>query len=229
MFSDIDALKKIPDSKPVRIFIPLKDKAERYRTSCVIEHTVPPKFDLLFKNGALPTDLINTDETCLINVDLGGPNLALEAKILLIEGEQKLSMTLVKTINHEQMREFFRVDATAKVICSSHMPEFFSENKEPWSLQGRTIDISGSGILALFNALPPKDKQVHLEITLPTPDEPEIISLLAHPVRTQEIGENQYEVAYHFDDISSEDRDRIIGCCLVIQRKLLRLKVQVKG
>jgi hypothetical protein len=94
-------------------------------------------------------------------------------------------------------------------------------------MAGTTIDISGSGILASFSSPPPMDSQTRLEITLPT-SPPEIISVLAHPVRKQQINENQYDVAYHFEDITIEDRDKIIGCCLRIQRRLLRLKVRVR-
>ena len=49
-----------------------------------------------------------------------------------------------------------------------------------------------------------------------------------HAVRAQQLHDGRYEVAYHFDDISTEDRDKIIGCCLVIQRKMLCMKVKVK-
>ena len=57
---------------------------------------------------------------------------------------------------------------------------------------------------------------------------PRVIKILAHPVRQEQIADDQWDVAFHFDDISDEDRDKIIGCCLVIQRRLLRLKVQVR-
>ena len=125
------------------------------------------------------------------------------------------------------MRDFFRVDATTKVISKSFQPEFYGKNNDPWSLQGRTIDISGSGLLASFGEEPPKDDQVRLEITLPT-SPPETVQALAHPVRTTQVSDDQWDVAYQFDDIEDEDRDKIIGCCLVIQRRLLRLKVQVR-
>lgn len=227
MTSDIKLLEAIPDIKPVRVFLPIIGKTERYRASCVFEKSTPPEFDLLFKPGVLPTHMIDTAATCLINVDMGGPNLSLEARIKNIASEQILKMILEKSISHEQMREFFRVDASTKVISSSFHPEFFDNSGEPWSIKGKTVDISGSGILASFSQPPPSARQVRLEITLPT-SEPEVLSVVAHPVRTQKIDENIYEVAYHFDDIDPEDRDKIIGCCLIIQRKLLRLKVQVR-
>jgi hypothetical protein len=227
MTIDFDTLKAIPDLKPIRIFLPITGKVERYRASCVFEKTEPPQFKLRFKPGTLPADLLDLTGTCLINVDMGGPNISMEAKIKNCPNDQTLNMVLEKSISHEQMREFFRVDATTSVISSSFHPEFFTTKGEPWSMKGKTIDISGSGLLAIFTEMPPMEKQVRLEIALPA-KEPEIITILAHPVRLQQLGDNQFEVAYHFDDITTEDRDKIIGCCLIIQRKLLRLKVQVK-
>lgn len=227
MATDTHQLEAVPDTKPVRVFIPISGKTERFRASAVLTKTGSDAFTLQFQPGVLPTSVIDTAKTCLITIDLGGPSLSLEARIAKIEGEQILKMVLEKTVSHAQMREFFRVDATTSVISSSFMPEFFDQQGEPWSIKGRTIDISGSGILAVFNQPPPSDRQVRLEIALPAGDG-NVISVLAHPVRTLKLEDNHYEVAYHFDDISMEDRDRIIGCCLIIQRRLLRLKVQVK-
>jgi hypothetical protein len=72
------------------------------------------------------------------------------------------------------------------------------------------------------------DEPIRLEITLPT-EPAETVKMLAHPVRAVQIDDDRWEVAFHFDDISIEDRDKIIGCCLVIQRRLLRLKVPVSS
>lgn len=228
MTSDIQLLESIPDTKAVRVFLPIRDQKERYRVSCVLERIASREFNLLFKPGVLPSHAVDTALTCIIIVDMGGPTYSIEARIKSITNENTLNMFLEKTISHDQMREFFRVDATTQVISSSFHPEFFDNAGEPWTVQGKTIDISGSGLLASFPHRPPADKQVNLKITLPT-NENEVISVLAHPVRTHEISENSYEVAYHFDDIDVENRDKIIGCCLIIQRKLLRLKVQVKN
>ena len=124
------------------------------------------------------------------------------------------------------MREFFRVDAVTEVISKSFQSEFFNSQGQSWAIRGRTIDISGNGILAAFFEKPPADKLVRLELSLPEQDL-EIIKILAKPVRSQQIENDQWETAYHFQDISSDDRDRIIGCCLEIQRQFLRLKVDV--
>lgn len=226
MSANIDTLNTIPNGKPVRIFIPLLDRLDRVRAQCVFQQTSPPKFTLIFKAGHIPLDDIDVRQPCIITIDMGGPTLSLEAMIQEIVNPQTLQMILQKSLSHEQMREFFRIDAVTRVISSSFHTQFVNKNSEPWSIQGETIDISGSGILAIFPEPPPAEKQVQLEIFIPSA-EPETVKVIAHQVRMQQQNDGRYEVAYHFDDISSEDRDKIIGCCLVLQRKLLRLKVQV--
>ncbi len=222
-----ELVTNIPDSKSVRIFLPLINATERYRIYGVFQHTVSPKFNLLFPPGTLPIDSIDMKDTCIVSVDMGGPNISLEAVINSIENTQILNMTARKSFNHDQMRNFFRVDAVTSVISKSFQPAFFSKDSNEWSLKGKTIDISGSGIMATFTTPPPEDKLVRLEIQLPSIKD-ESISVLAHHIRTIKVSDNQYDVAYNFDDIETEDRDKIIGCCLKIQRKLLRMKVKVR-
>lgn len=222
-----DALDNIADGRPVRIFLPLQNRLERMRAQCVYQRTAPPSFVLVFKPGVLPVDDIDVKQPCIVTIDMGGPTISLEAMIQKMDDPQTLQMIVRKSVSHEQMREFFRVDAVTKVISSAFVTQFSDENSEPWSVQGITIDISGSGILAVFPTPPPPDKQVNLEITIPTED-PETVKVVAHPVRTNRLPDNRYEIAYHFDDISVEDRDKLIGCCLVLQRRLLRLKVQIQ-
>jgi hypothetical protein len=226
MIATPDILTDVPDAKPVRVFLPIAGSKERYRASGVYQKTVPPRFNLLFKPGVLPAEALDATIPCLIIIDMGGPNISVEAMITAAS-DQKLEMIVQKTISHDQLREFFRVDAATRVISKSFQPELFGKEETPWSMQGTTIDISGSGILAAFPDKVPMDEPIRLEITLPT-EPPELVTVLAHPVRAVQIDDDRWEIAFHFDDISVEDRDRIIGCCLVIQRRLLRLKVQVR-
>jgi hypothetical protein len=228
MTTNIETIKVIPDGKPVRIFLPLKKGPERYRLQCVYQKSTPPKFNLLFKPGVLPIEDIALDQPCIINVDMGGSTISLEAMAHEIANPQTLHMMVQKSITHEQMREFFRVDATTDIISKSFHTEVFGRSDEPWSIEGKTVDISGSGILAIFPEQIPDDRQIRLQITIPSAEQ-EFITVLAHQVRSQKLNDGLFEVAYHFDDITTEDRDTIIGCCLEIQRQLLRLKVQVRG
>jgi len=228
MSSKIDILKDIPKGKPVRIFLPILQRPERIRAQCVYQEPNPPRFSLVFKPGVLPVDKIDVAQPCIISIDMGGPTVSIEAMITKVANRQTLQMIVRKSISHDQMREFFRVDAVTNVISKSFHTELFSDQNQPWSTEGQTVDISGSGILAIFSEKPQADKQVRLEITIPNL-EAEVITVLAHEVRCQKLHDGRFEVAYHFDDITTEDRDKIIGCCLVIQRKMLRLKVQVKN
>jgi len=222
------SLAKIADGTPVRVFLPLKDRPALYRAQCIYKKNSDSKINLLFKIGVLPADDIATDQPCFLNIDTGGKTISVEARIEKVENDQSLEITVDKTVSHNEMRNFFRVDATTRIISKSFHTEIFGTTSDPWSIEGKTVDISGSGVLAIFPAPPPKDKQVRLEITIPLDDEPETITVLAHQVRSVRLNDNHFEAAFHFDDITTENRDKIIGCCLMIQRKLLRLKVRVK-
>lgn len=221
-------LKDIPDGKPVKIFLPLINSNERYRSNCVFQRGNPPNFSLNFKLGELPQNLIDTGKPCLINIDMGGTSVSLEANISEIASNQTLNLMACKTIDHEQLREFFRVDATTRVVSKAFKNKNPELQDNDWHCEGTTVDISGSGLLASFSSLPPMDNKVQLEIILPGNDE-QIIKTMAIPIRSRKIKDDLYEVAYHFEEISSEDRDLIIGSCLVIQRQLLRMKVQVSN
>ncbi len=227
MPADTNILQHIPADKPVRIFLPLLNRPDRVRAQGLYLKTEAPKFSLLFKPGVLPVEQIDLKAPCLISIDMGGPTISLEAMIQEVPNSQTLAMIVRKSMSHEQLREFFRVDAVTSVISQSLQSDFTGAGNDSWSLEGRTVDISGSGILAIFKEKPQPDRQVQLEITIPL-NEPSTIKALAHQIRVQELHDGRFQVAYHFDDIATEDRDAIIGCCLDIQRKMLRLKVTVK-
>ena len=228
MVNDLNTLENIPDFKPVRIFLPLKNSSNRYRAQAIYQKSSLPSFALTFQPGILPSEDIDTSQTCIISVDMGGPTVSLEAVISEISGSQQLNMTVQKVMTHEQMRDFFRVDSITEVIGKSFKSTFRKDSKNAWQMQGHTIDISGSGILATFKNRPPRESKLFLDITLPNTTS-EVVTVLAESVRVIESKDGTFDVAFRFIDISSEDRDKIIGCCLEIQRKLLRLKVKVKN
>ena len=219
-----DFFHAIPDNSSARVFLPLTGRKERFRVSGMYLREEAPCFSLVFKAGTLPpASDIDMTATAIITINLGGPSISLEGRILKMSEGQTLLMTAVKSFSHEQMRDFFRVDAVTSVISSSFEPELLSgETSTPRWMSGKTIDISASGLLATFDQRPPDKSQARLEITLPSSNR-ERITVLAHPVRISEGQPGSYDVAYHFDEISQEDRDKIIGCCLIIQRRMLRL------
>lgn len=222
-----DFINNIPDAKPVRIFLPLQGTDNRSRQQCILQKTSAPRFNLLFEPGTLPVDRLDTRSSCIVSLDMAGQSVSIEAKIEQVVNGQVLEMSVLKAISHEQMRDYFRVDYTMPIIAGSPLPEGFGSPEEHWKISGTTIDLSGSGLLAFFHERPPADKLVRLRLPLPD-DKSESISFMARPVRTSEVEDDRYVVAYHYEDISDEERDKIVGQCLITQRRLLRLKVQVK-
>lgn len=227
MTTETQALQEIPDGKPVRIFLPITNHDEMVTAQCVYQQAAIPKFELLFKPGELPTDNLDSSKPCIVSIDMGGPTVSLEAMIRNVVGNQKLEMIARKAINHLQLREYFRVDTEAKVVTKAFLHKRAGGLKTPWSFEGRTVDISGSGVKGVFSEPPPAEHPVRLEISIPSP-KPSTVEALAHQVRSRQLNDGRFEVAFHYDEITTQDRDTIIGCCLDIQRQMLRLRVQVK-
>ncbi len=227
--ADLDNfLSQISDEKPVRLFLPIIDTDNRLLIQCVLKKLHGNHFLLRFPPGTLPADRIDMKISCLISLDVGGKSVSLESKIVEISDKQTLKMVSLKTISHEQMREYFRADCAVPILIKSVVPEEFAIPEESWKIPGTTVDLSGSGLRASLTTEPPAGTQVRLEITLPT-TEITIVKTLATPVRISQLTENLWDVAYQFDAIEDEDQDAIIGCCMVAQRRLLRLKVKGKG
>lgn len=227
MTTDTQALQDIPDGKPVRIFLPVTNQDDMVKVQCVYQKTTAPKFALLFKPGQLPVDSLDSQKPCIVSIDMGGPTVSLEAMIRDVAGAQKLELVVRKKVNHIQLREYFRVDAETKVVTKSFTKSFTEGGRTSWVYEGTTVDISGSGVRAVFTESPPTEQLVCLEINLPSA-KTAVVEALAHQVRSRQLENGKYEVAYHYDEIKTEDRDTIIACCLDIQRQMLRLKVHVK-
>ena len=223
----INFIDKLQDNKPVRIFLPLKNSEESQRVNCVLQKLAPPHFELVFLKGVLPLDRFDQNASIIISLDISGQAVSLEANTVEIVNDQTLKMVAQKSISHEQMREYFRVDCSLPIQLKSVVPEEFDSPDEKWRIPGTTVDLSGSGLRASFTSPPPENTQVRMELALPTAV-PTVVNILASPVRISQLTEKLWDAAYRFDDVSDEDRDTIIGCCLVAQRRLLRLKVKVK-
>jgi len=218
---------QIQTGKAVRIALPVTGIMEKQRVGCVYQEKKPPEFLLLFNPGALPTE-IDTNRKAAVLLDISGRSISLATDIKQIVNRQTLHLVAQEVINHEQLRDYFRVDVTAPLVARPALPEKNLTMEEEWSLSGETVDVSGSGLLALFPAPINQDKPVRVDLILPTGDV-QPIRIIAHVVRSRKITDDQYQVALHFDQIKSEDRDRIMASCFEIQRKHLRLKVQVKN
>ncbi len=218
---------KIEDGKAVRVALPLKDEIEKQRISCVYRAEEPPRFSLLFTPGSLPVDRIDLHRKCMVLIDIAGRNVSLAADIEEIPDHDTLRLIGRDVISHQQMREYFRVDVNTPIVAAPLLPPDDDNEKGTWRLTGETIDVSGSGLLAAFPEPLEKNRQVRVDLVLPTGDG-QVVQMVGHVVRTRKIRSNRYHVGLHFDLIDPETRDKIMACCFDIQRRHLRLKVQVK-
>ncbi len=218
---------QIQTGKAVRIALPVAGIMEKQRVGCVYQEEDPPEFLLLFNPGVLPAE-IDMNRKAAVLLDISGQSISLSVDIKQVLNNQTLRLVARDVISHEQLRDYFRVDVSAPLVARPALPENDLAMEEEWNLSGETVDVSGSGLLALFSTPIDQDKLVRVDLVLPTGDV-QPVQTIAHVVRSRKIADDQYQVALHFDQIKPEDRDRIMACCFEIQRKHLRLKVQVKN
>jgi len=197
------------------------------RFPCFFDKASSPNFSLRFSLDSLDFNQIDTERPCTLMIDLVEQTVAIDADIVLFEPPCVLHCTEKKSTAHTQTRNFFRVDATARVAASSVIPENMAREGESWRMLGDTIDLSGSGLLCAFSEPLEKGTKVRIELTLPSQDM-DVINALGHVVRCRKIEDGLYHAALHFDLIDSESQDKIMACCFELQRRYLRMRVSLE-
>ncbi|RPH38819.1 MAG: PilZ domain-containing protein [Desulfobulbaceae bacterium] len=149
--------------------------------------------------------------------------LSLNAKIEEIIGDRTLELTAKSSIDPTSLREFFRVAIHVPVVISFE-PESDDDLERKWSLSGETLDISGSGLLALFSEDCQDRQRIKIAIELSSPQAS--VVCVGHVVYTRRVRKGRWHIALHFDDIASKHRDIIISNCLYEQRRQLKETLQ---
>ncbi|MCK5070931.1 MAG: PilZ domain-containing protein, partial [Desulfocapsa sp.] len=106
-------------------------------------------------------------------------------------------------------------------------PESPDSKLSSWVLSGKTLNISGSGLLAIFPKDPPSKQKLTI-VTKLIPNRPPLLCV-GHIIRSKRLRRESYQVSFQFDDISPKMKDDIISFCLKKQRDQLRDKIQVAG
>ena len=176
----------------------------------------------------LNIDQVDSSKPCMIMIDYVDQTLSISAEITEVIDPQTLQLAVLKAVNHTQSRHYFRVDASTRVCASSVIPESLAHEGENWRLLGDTVDLSGSGVLCSFSRPIDIGKKVKIELSLPA-GTMDIITAIGHVVRCHKIENELYHVGLHFDSIDSESQDKIMACCFEIQRRHLRMRVEVKN
>jgi c-di-GMP-binding flagellar brake protein YcgR len=219
-----DIIKNLHDSDSSQIDITCTN-GQNIRLNCIYKESHAPEFFLIFPPKKLPED-IDTATNCPVTIRAAKAPVSFSAQIIKIVDDRTLELIAKQTIKLESLREYFRVDTNVTIIASYDPLPRDGENLS-WMIKGRTLDMSGSGILALLPE-PPKNNH-KIDITLTLADGKTSVSCLGHVVRKKRLRRGRYQVAFHFDSLTPKNRDDIISFCLQEQRTRLREKIETAG
>jgi PilZ domain len=216
----VKTISRIPDSESAEIDITTKN-GQVLRLNCIYKESDAPEFFLVFPPKKLPEN-IDTDKLCPISIKIGKQPITMAVKITSINGDRTLELLAKDTVKPESLRDYFRVDTKVSIIAN-YNPESLDGANNAWTLEGKTLDISGSGLLTIFSEEPQTKHKI--ELLLSMNDGKEVVRCTGHIVRTKRLRRGRYQVAFHFDTMTPKERDAIISFCLQEQRYRLRDKV----
>lgn len=218
----IELLDKLHENSSTTVDIPGRN-GDHYRCKALLIKKELPEFELVFPPDAWDADNLVMRADCNIAVEHNGQTINFIARLENVAGNRRLQFTAKESISPESLRDYFRVSINVPIEAS-----YIAGPKEirtkTWKMTGTTIDLSGSGVLAMFADKPASTHHIQLVMTIPDEESPTVC--LADIVRVFRIRRNRYQVAFHFEVISSKTRDRIISCCFQEQRRQLRENVQ---
>lgn len=218
-----EILQAIDDHSPTVVDLP-GNREESFRCKALLIKKQGQVIELVCPPHSWEADALKLGADCNLAVEHNGKTVNLIARLDSIVGDRRLHLTARAPVSPESLREYFRVSINTPVEAS-YIANIKEIKGRTWKLVGTTIDLSGSGILAVFDQKPPSNHRIQLVITAPE-DAPPIVCL-ANVVRTYRIRKNRYQVAFHFETISTKTRDQIISCCLHEQRRQLRENARV--
>lgn len=219
-----EILNKLDDHSPTVVDLP-GNNSESYRCKALLVKKESPVIELVFPPFSWEAHNLKFGADCQLAVEHNGQTVNLIARLDSVAGNRRLHFTAREPIAVESLRDYFRVSINTPVEAS-YIAGAKEVNNHTWKMVGTTIDLSGSGLLAFFAEKPPSTHRIQLVVTVPDEETP--IVCLAEVVRSYRIRKNRYQVAFHFEIISTKTRDQIIACCLQEQRRQLRENVQAR-
>ena len=220
-----DILNNLNESSHVVVDI-ASNKEEAIRCKALLIKKDSPLLELVFLPNSWEVDDLKIGGNCNMVIEHKGNTVNLIARLDSIAGPRRLHFTAKEPVSPESLRDYFRI-STNLPIEASYIAGPQEVNTQTWKMSGTTIDLSGSGVLALFNEKPPSNNRIQLVITAPNEATP--IVCLGNVIRAFRIRQKRYQVAFHFDFLNSENQDKIIACCFELQRRNLRMRVQVRN
>jgi c-di-GMP-binding flagellar brake protein YcgR len=217
-----DILNKLNDNAQVVVDIP-SNKEDTIRCKALLVKKDSPLFELVFLPNAWEVDDLKIGANCNMVIEHKGDTVHIIARLDSIGGPRRLNFIAREPFSPETLRDYFRV-STNLPIEASYIAGPKEVNAQTWKMSGSTIDLSGSGVLALFTEKPASNNRIQLIITLPNEEKP--VVCLANVIRTYRLRQKRYQVAFHFENISVKTRDLIVFYCLHEERRQLRENVR---
>lgn len=217
-----DILDKLNDNTHTIVDLP-GNNDECFRSNALLIKKDNSHLELLFPPDAWDAHDLKLGGDCTLIVEHNGRTINLIARLDSVVNDRRLSFTAQEPLSPESLRDYFRVSINVP-IEASYVAGSKEINTRSWKLIGNTLDLSGSGVLALFAEKPHSLHRIQLVITPSTTEAP--IICLANVVRSYRVRKNRYQVAFHFENVPSRTRDQIIYCCLQEQRRQLRENVE---
>ncbi len=213
-------VNSIPDGQPATITI-TDVSGEQQHLQGVYKESKAPSFFFLSPPEQLPGTL-DTSKPCFFSSkDKSDADISFMADIRDTISNRTLELVARKPVRAEDLRQFFRVSLRVLIIVR-FFPENPDSNQQEWQMEGETMDISQSGILAVLPAECAQATGLDFEIALVNPSKK--VFCTGHVIRSKRLKKDRWIVSFHFDEISTADRDAIAKNCFAEQRRQLRDK-----
>lgn len=221
----LSLVKSIPDGQAATITL-TDNSGQRRLYECVFKESIAPSFFLVFPLDALPQEIDQTKQCPLVSRDRSDRSVSFLAEIEARNKPHILELIARKSVRPEDLREYFRIDIRTFIAVRYYSGES-DEKQLEWELDGETVDLSQSGVLAIFPEECRNDHSIEIELMLLSPAQTVLCS--GHVVRSKRIRKDRWLTSFHFDVISPNVRDAIAMNCFSEQRRQLRDKVQTAG
>ncbi len=220
--SIVTTIKTLEDSQCAKVRL-LCTNGEYTYLDCVYKQAEAPAFFLVFPT-TIP-DNLELNELCAVSIEKKSSSMVIGAKVEARRGDTTLELVANEVIDPASLREYFRVFYQTPIIAT-HTPSGRDSVNGSLKLEGTTVDLSASGVLAIFPQEFKHRDQIFLEFNLISTSR--TIQCLSHVVRVHHIRKSRCQTALHFDHIPAEDKEAIIAECMREQRKQLRQRMQVE-
>ena len=218
----VKLVKSIADGETATLT--LADSDDRhFSINGVFKESEPPCFFFLAPPGALPENLAKSWRGFFFSNDADGQEVSFLVDVVAKTSSRTVELIARQTMRFEEMRRYFRVTLRTPVIIH-HFADDPDHAANDWHLEGETVDISQSGILTLLPAECRSAENLDIELLLDQPSKKVFCS--GHLVRAKRLKKDRWLTSFHFDEISSADREALAKRCFAEQRRQLREKGQ---